>query len=597
VNPALVFLVRRSFVNAVRSRVLRLRQPRYFVPFLLGLAYFALVFGPWNRDDPGVGAATPASDRSWALPLEWGGVLVVLLLASSSWLLPAKGPPITFLEPEVTFLFPAPLPRRDLIRYKVLDLQKYLLPSTAFFGFMIGFRTGATAGVRLFLGMFLCLNLLTLHQIGSRLTRASLLEHGSAGWKRQGAVLAVLATVAAVVCFAAPPFPRPADGGKAFAAAVVDWLERLGESPAGWALYPLRLPGRLFAATDLPAFLLRAVPVAGLLGALYLWVQRCDAAFEEAAADHAQVLARRVEAARKGRIGFSGEERKSAKRSPFRLAPLGPPEAAFVWKGATELLRHIPLRLVILLVVSGFVAMPIALGGARGGNDPRAADWSHALSLLVTAGLGTVAGFLALAGSTALGSNLRTDLELVETLKTLPVTGARLVRSYLASTVAPLAAAQAVLVVGMAMAFPQSAKGPEITAAWRISGAICGILLLPMVTAVSALVDASLALMFPAWIRPGQAQAQGGMEGMGIGILWMLGKVLALGIGVGIPAAAGAVVVLGAGLLRMPALLPGAAIAGALLAASLILLEVVVACGALGRRFEDMDPAQEGILS
>lgn len=593
-NPALFFLVRRSFVNAVRSRLRRLKEPRYLVPFVLGVLYFGgYALSPWMENRP---AATGTRDRAAALAWEWGGAALTLLLLSGPWIFPSRGPALTFLEAEVCFLFPAPLRRRELIRYKVLDVQKYIVPSMLFFAVFFGLRGGADQMVRIFLGGFLVFNLLTLHQMGARLTRASLAEHGVSGWKRQAIVLAALAAVVAVAWFGTPPFPALESlPFKEKGEAILRWVEGVGKSPAGWALLPLRLPGMLFASPDLATFLLRSLPVAGLVVALYLWVVRCDAAFEEAAADHAQVIARKIELARKGRLGFSGEERKTAKGSLFRLAPAGPPETAFIWKSATELLRNFPMKLGILLLVAGMVALPIALDESRPPKGEGAGAAVPLVPLLVSVFFGMGAAFLALMGPTTLGSNLRTDLELVETLKTLPVTGARIVRSYLAGTVVPLAVGQAVLLVGVAIAFPQDPEG-VITPAWRIAGAAAGILVLPMITAASALVDSAVALVFPAWFRPGQTQAQGGMEGMGVGILYMLSKVLCLGLGAGIPIALGAGVVLGAGFLGMPHLLPAAAIAGAALAAALILVEVVVACGMLGRRFEDLDPAKEGIL-
>ena len=42
-NPALLFLVVRTFVHGTRARIARMRNPRYLVPFLLGAAYFGLL--------------------------------------------------------------------------------------------------------------------------------------------------------------------------------------------------------------------------------------------------------------------------------------------------------------------------------------------------------------------------------------------------------------------------------------------------------------------------------------------------------------------------------------------------------------------------
>ena len=86
---ALAFLVRRTFLNAVRRRLSRLKEPRYLVATCIGAAYFYFYF---------VRALLPRSGRGWtasrsqAMPLELrsllllGGSIVLAVLATQAWL-------------------------------------------------------------------------------------------------------------------------------------------------------------------------------------------------------------------------------------------------------------------------------------------------------------------------------------------------------------------------------------------------------------------------------------------------------------------------------------------------------------------------------
>ena len=585
-NPALLFLVRRSFANGLRSRLLRLRKPRYLVPTVVGVAYFVLLFGNWGGD--GGRAVAGPLEADTALALEWIVAGSTLLLAASAWFLPSRGAPLAFLEAEVALLFPAPVTRKDLVRYKLLDMQKYLLFSAVFIALLAGFRVGPLRGLFVLLGGWLVTNVLTLHGIGAKFTRQSLLDHGASGFRRQALPLALLAAYAGFVIRCAPAFPALDFAGRP-GEQVLDWLRALGESPAGTALLPLRLLARPLLAPDLPAFLLGAAGVAAMLVPLYLWVVRSDVAFEEAAAAQAETLARRIEAARKGRFTVA-EEGKPARRNPWRLAPHGPPEIAFAWKSVTEILRSFSPRLLVFLVVAIFVALPVAMSAAEGGGTPGKVAAAVSLVLLVGA------AFLVLGGPSFLGANLRQDLERVEVLKALPLTGPRLVRCSVAGTVLPVAAIQALLVVAGALLFPPTPKG-EVNAAWRLAGAFSLVALLPAFTALSACVEAGGALFFPAWVRPGQPQVQGGMEGMGYGIVTGLGKMLAFGLGGAVPAGLGGAVAAAGIHFGGDLYAPASVMAGSLLAAAILLVEAWAICFVLGRRFERLDPAEEGMIA
>jgi len=577
VNPALLYLLRRSLRNAVVGRFRRLRNPRYLLLFAVGAAYFGLVFGPWGR------TRDPSDD--WSEFAEWGGALFGMLMAAGAWLLPARKSPLAFLEAEVALLFPAPLSRRELVSYKLLDIQKYLVLSGLFFALMALFRSGPFRAATVLCGTWLGFSVLTLHQVGAHLTRKSLLDHGVSGWRRMGIPLMVLAALVSVVAMGTPPLP--ALEKEEFGSRLRDWLAALGESPAGWALLPFRLLARPMFAQDLPSFLLHAGTLGGLGALLYLWVIRTDAAFEEAAADQAADLARRIDAARRGKFWGREKGRKPPRRNPWRLGSAGPPETAFLWKSVAESLRAVSPRLIGILIAAGALGIALGMKATPAGTG---AILRTVLAAVMLAG----AGLLVFGGPSFLGSNLRQDMEQVELLKTLPVAPGRLVRCSLAGAVFPTAVLQALLVGGAAILLPAPEKA-GITLAWRIAGAAGLAFVLPALAALSATADAAGVLFFPAWVRPGQAPAQG-VEAMGYGIILMIGKFALLVFGMAVPAAAGGAVVLLAGI-GGPAFLPAGAWMGAVAAAGAALAEVALLSEVLGRRFAVLDPAEESILS
>lgn len=599
-NPALLFLLRRSFVNAFRKWFQRLKNPRYLLPTLVGVGYFLLIFGPlrvgkrWSGPPPGTGAG------GGGLLGEWAFTAVTLLFCSLAWLFPARGTPLAFTEAEVSWLFPGPVTRKELVRYKLLQLQKYLWSGPAFFAVISLGNVGPLRAFYVFIGTWLWICTVSLHGIGAKMTRLSLAEHGASGFRRQALPLLAAFGFGAFVILTAPhlpdlpsrdDYPKALDWLRASKGSVEEWLRALGESPAGWALYPFRIAARPALARDLGDFLLRIGVLGGMAAILYAWVLRNDVAFEEAAAAHAETFARRMDAARKGKFSIA-EPGKPPRKSPWRLGASGSPEVAFIWKSVTETLRGVSPRFVVFGVVAIVLGVLFArdIAGERG--------TAGTVAMVALAGtLGGSAALLVFGGPSFLGVNLRQDLERIEILKTLPLTGGRLVRCSLAGTVVPVAVLQAFLVIAAVILFPQPPKAPEFTPAWRVAAAGIGILALPCLTALSAAVEAAGPLFFPSWIKPGQVQAGGGMEGMGYNIVTGIGKMIVLGLCAGLPAAIGVGIGYAGFALGGPLFGPAAALAGAVVAAAVVLGEVWILAGILGGRFERLDPADEGMIS
>ena len=102
-------------------RLRRLRQPKYLIGACVGVAYFWFFFlRPTTRAATGnpVQALTLAFGDGRAELLAAAGLSLFVLMI---WLVPGNQPGLAFSEAEVAFLFPAPLTRRQLIHYKLLD--------------------------------------------------------------------------------------------------------------------------------------------------------------------------------------------------------------------------------------------------------------------------------------------------------------------------------------------------------------------------------------------------------------------------------------------------------------------------------------------
>jgi len=584
VNPALLFLIHRTAVTAIRSRLARLKQVRYLVPAVIGLAYFVLIFGGSSLRE-----GRPRHD-SFSLPdpfMEWGGAVLILLMALLVWILPGRQPAIAFLEPEVAILFPAPLTRRELVTYKLLDLQKVVAIAPLIFGVMTWFQGGPARAVYVAAGVWFTVNVLTLHQVGARFALEGIAGHGVSGLRRHAPVLLVVAAFFAVLVLGVPPLPSLEDVAERHG--VARWLAQLEHSPAGWALYPFRALVLLPLATDPATFLVRLLPVVALLALLYAWVIRADVAFEESAAEFAVDLSRRIEAAKKGKFSLGGAPRL-VRRSRWPLRPVGPPETAFAWKCVSTSFRSVTPSAVWLLVAG------VAAAGIVAFAMPGTAEPPNRLALTIAGVLAAVSGILMFAGPAVLGAGLRQDLEQVETLKVLPVPGPRLVRASLAGAVVPIAVLQALLIAFAVAVAPPSSK-VNVTLEWRLAAFLAGALVLPSLTALSASLDAAGAILFPAWIRPGTSMGQGGVEGMGMSIVTLLGKTVGMGFGCIAPAVLGGGTAAAVVILAPEPLRPAGVALGGILAAGALLVEVWVLTEWLGGRFDRLDPAAEGMIS
>lgn len=518
------------FVHSARNRLLalarRLRKPRYAVIFVVGLLYFAVVFGPSLLK--GGEARTPPP--GWSLELIALGLLVLAVLW---WTRGKSFRAVALNAAEVDMLLPAPIRRRALITFKLARAQLAILPLGAFYALFAGISPLPWA-LR-FASLWVLLSTLHLHQVAASLVRAATIEQRGTGLRRQWPALVLFGGVVGFVGLgvvrAWPDMSFAASHGE-MEAALVALGASLRQPPTSFALW---IPRTVLApgyAPDAAAWL-RAMPLALLvLAAHYVWVLRTDTAFEEGAAEAGRKADRVQGAMRRGGMGAATLARLEKAGPPaFRLRPTGDPATALVWKNLTLAKRVTPLRTVLwLLVLSGAGYLVFTSSG----TPPDQAALATGFVMLALGGFGVAFGSL------AARNDLRADLKKAELLRTYPIEAETLVAAEIrAATVALTLGQLAFLLIGAALTVPFAGRlsypGPTLAAA------AAALVALPALNAMALTAQNALALYFPAWVSLG-VERPAGVEAMGHMMVTLLTTVLVLTFGLLFPVVAAALV-------------------------------------------------------
>jgi hypothetical protein len=564
---AFLYLTACSFKNRLRRRLQRLREPRYVIGLVIGLLYFYVAF--FRRSGRRSRSAEASAIAALSGPLQFLGSLFLMATVVIAWVWPAGRPPLPFTRPEVQFLFTAPVTRRQLVHYMLWRSQVAILVSSAIATLFL--RPGSLAGGwTLMAGLWVVLMTVRLHLMGVALRRSSLASHGRSGVARQwlplAVVLGAVGVLAATVINAWPSLASLAGQD-----AVFGELQRLARQGAAAAvLWPFRALVDLPAAASAAAFW-SALPAAlALLALNYVWVLRCDAAFEEAAAAYAERQADTRTAPRGAMKGTA--------TTPFSLAPDGPPETAILWKNLIMVGRYLSLRTVLrllpLVVVLGVLARNNAAAGV--------VAFIGAMSL-------PLAAVAVLMGPQMMRNDLRQDLARLPLLKTWPVRGATLIRGQvLAPTVVVTAVAWLFLLVAAILGAGLRPGSREAIAfgAQRASLFAAAFVLAPAVILSQVVVQNGLAVLFPAWVAVGASRARG-IDAMGQRLFMLAGLLFTLVVSL-VPGiiAAGALAFLayqatGTILILLPAFIVALVVAG----------ECWLAVEGLGRVLDRTDPS------
>ncbi len=557
---ALLFLRLTSLRNKVGSQLRRLRQPKYLLGALAGAAYFWFFF---FRHTLGQGGGPNRAFEALLAPahLELIAAIVLTLFLALIWVTPSDNPGLAFSEAEVAFLFPAPLARRQLIHYKLLDGLLLSLIGAIFFTLLAGGLNAGWVGALRKLGAWWSLNAnLALQQTAAALTVARLSRFGlRAGLRR---VLIIVGLVAALV-------------------AVIAVAIQSGAASVEWLLWPARLAVRPFLADSLGSYLLALCPAFGFVALQYFWIHRMESPFEEASIALAQKRGETIARMRSGKALHFGGKAK-AKSGPFRLGDRLPVEAAFLWKNLMAAPSYLNRKVFLgaaVLIYFGFTWLQHRpdIGGPK---------------------IATVVSFMALAflayllafGPQLARNDLRNDIVNADMLKAYPLPGWRiLLGSMLAPTVNLTGIAWLLLLTAGLGLVPPPGMALWLTPQFRVVAGIAAALIMPVLCAVQLLVPNAATLIFPAWSQTTRNMG-GGMDVMGQRLIFFAGQLICLVVAL-LPA-----LVLGGGTIFLTQWLIGlpAAVALAVLPVlAVFIFELWFGVHFLGPRFERLDISAE----
>jgi hypothetical protein len=568
-----------SIYNGVRQRVLRLKQPKYLAGAVAGVAYFYFfVFRHAfreraHRGGPGLADAVGwLHDPAIASLVLAGAALVLLVVLVVAWVLPGDRSALSFSEAEVAFLFPAPMTRSQLVRYKLLRAQLAILVSSILLTVVL--RRGGAFGGSAWLhaiGWWIVLSTVRMHYIGASFAHERIRGDGGRwSWLRGSAASAIaLAAVVAFVWWVRTHVPPPHDG------ALLPWVRQVLAVPAlAWVLWPLKLVVAPMLSPDAALFW-RAVPGALAVMALhFFWIVRSDASFEEAAISHAQRQAQRIAARRDGR--WRADTPRKARPAPFRLAGTGFPPVAMLWRnlialGTTRLRTYAAIP-ALVVAVELWVA-----------HDP---NFRPLLKLFFGIGLGA-AGWLLVVGPMFVQRSLHRVVGYMDLLKAAPLPGWQLALGELLAPMLLLSLAEWLL-LAVALLAVLLGGVQFMSAGIAIAAAIGAALLVPPLCGLLLCLPFAGVLLFPAWV--GRPRGGGGVEVMGQRLIFFGGYLLVLAVSL-LPAvivggiAAGAVYWMAGPAAALPVF---GAVGAAVLAG-----ELMIAVRWLGRRIERYDLSQE----
>ena len=560
---AFFYLTACSMRNRVKVKLRRLREPRYLLGSAVGFLYVGMIFRP--------GGPPSRLLSTWRANGQLENALCVLLFGIIAWAWigsRSRRAALAVTRAELLFLIPAPVRRRQLIRYKVLRSQVSIAVSAAILT-IFRLPDGPAGALAMFAGLWLVLATINTHLMGVVLNLGGIagndLARGSRRWLPLTLVTAAVVIVGVTI---ASDWPRLSTA--ATSSETARELQRItATGPAAVVLWPFRTIARVSLARS-AGELLSVLPGALVLLVLNaFWVLRSDAVFEDGSVD----IAERSGHAGKG-LPSLVPGRSRPRTAPFALAPAGHVETAILWKNlilAGWRARMSTLAVAIAAVVIGAIAVSSAGGAAT-------SQTAGAMCTLLAAGV-------ILLGPTMIRSDLRHDLAHLAVLKTWPVTGAALVRGEILAPALVLSLfSSALLACGAAVSGGPVYDAVIRTGASRISLAAAAIVAAAAIITVHLIVHNAVALIFPSWARIG-AQPAGGVEMMGQNMLVMVGTVIALAVAM-VPAAIvagiGALVIsIAAG--AVPIVLPAA------LFAAVVLLECLAATAVLGRVLDRTD--------
>jgi len=569
VLSASLYITLCSAKNRLRTRLRRLREPRYLIGAVVGASYFYFAFfarsrsfrtSSARRGGRGARAMPPAlAALSAAAPALAG--LLILIVTALSWIVPVNSGLLDFSEAETQFLFPAPISRRQLLLHRILRSQVGLLFTSVVFGIVMP-SVGGYRRLRVSIAMWVLLVTAKIYFTGLTLARARLLSASAQARRVAWLPVAVLAGPLVVVAialfraFAAEPPDTVLDGLARANGALTHGAARVVLWPFAAVVHPF--------FSEWPQPYLSALATAVVILALVtVWVLQSDHAFQDAAAEAADRRSREP-----GRNAPSYRVRGGA----WRLAATGRAEIAFAWKAVVQTIRIVDRRTLMRFAgpLIGLTIFAISWG--------RTNTLASAFGVIAT----VAAGVATLMGPQALRIDMRQDLQHLEVLKTWPILPATVVRGEMLWPGALLTA-----IAWGSLAIAASLSGtvfPRLELVTRISAAVSAAILAPALVFAQLTIHNASALLFPAWIPVG-GQRPRGLDALGQRLI-MLTATLLLLVAMILPGAIAGTIVAFAFLRFMGA---AAFVPAALVCAVIMIVEVLVATEALGPAYEKLD--------
>jgi hypothetical protein len=562
-SGALSYLITQTVRNRIGRQAGRVRNPRYAIAMLLGIAYFVFIFAsPFTRDR----AATPSpigAAGSGPAAVATFLSLVLALFAALWWLKGGVFGALAFQPAEVHFLFPAPLTRRALIAYKIARSQLLILLNAVFWTLLLR-RWGLSLAAPLrFVTAWAFFTLISLH----RLTVALVQTPPVQGPRR---IAAMALRVAAVVLLIeigtglAPVVRMVASAG--FGAAVPVPAIALSTPPASIVLFPFHLMTAPLAASTLTQWAVAVGAIVGLIAVHLAVVLSLNVEFEEVAAKASADLARRIATFRHRAAGGAAVMRpKRVKRDWLPLSPRGVPWLAVAWKNTLALTRTAGVRTAVVLVAMLVFFSTTFSATAR----------EDATALVALTPILIVLGFTVFMGPRM----LRNDLLVLPLRKTWPLSGFEVVLSEMASPAIVLTVVQVAMMFVGALLVPRSIRA-EVPLLPAIGLAVVAPLLFAAINTATIVIQNGMALLFPSWVRLGTDS--GGVEALGQNLLATIGSMLALLVALIPPAIAVGIVLP----LARPLIGHFTIVAAVAVAAGVLIAEVAWMLTVLGRAFE-----------
>ena len=557
--------------NRVRVRLRRLREPRYLIGGIAGVAYFYFaIFARGQRAGRGRGRQ---QDRGFDFgpAFQSGGMslagLLALCFALVPWVLPARSKLLEFSEAEREFLFPAPVSKRELLAHRIVRSQVGSIIASLFIGVFAAPIAGV-ARLRLAFGFWILAVTINVYGAAVSLTRARFQSPNASvrrsGWLPIGILAGAVAVVASAIVrqLLQQPPASAADVFVQIARVTSTGLTRV----VLWPFIAIVSPPFSGSAAFLPAFASALL----VLGAVIAWMLLNDSMLDAVAGQ-----------GQSARADVDQLPTSSTARSTtigWTLALTGRAELALFWKGVMESLRAVNIkswRMVppLVGVLIGLVSASFGIAGGQRVRGP---------SAFITVFGCLAAGIATLFGPQMMRLDLRSDFAHLDLLKSWPMRAADVIRGEMAW---PVTAVSGLVWFAIVVAALFSGAGlPQVPFVDRWAVAIAVVVAAPAMIAAQYTVHNAATVLFPAWVQIGTQRTRG-IDAMGQRLVLLAAVLVSLFL-FAVPGAigAGAMWLIFHRFVGVLVLIPMA-----LVFAAIVLTEVLAVTELLGPAYEKID--------